>query len=379
MLVQLEKGTARCRGNNGKYLLILVIAFGTVSCNQSPGTINSALSRNLDSLFRTVPDFSGVVLIAENNHPVYHKSFGYKNFNTKEALDTTSIFELASLSKQFTAMIIMKLKEDSLLQYDDTIEKYIPGLPYPGITIRHLLNHTSGLPDYQDIMDRHWDKKNVAGNNDNIVYLKKYRPQSHFTPGEKFDYSNTGYMLLATIAETVSKKDFALLSRELIFQPLKMKETDIRTKENKVQITNMAWGHIYVPLQQQYVPADSFPSFNYSIWLGNRMGPGRVSSTASDLLKWDNALYTGILVKNETLREAFTPARLNDGTLSNYGFAWRIAEHPTLGKKIFHAGDNPGYRTIICRYTDSKKTLIILCNNAHEKFDEIVLKIENEM
>jgi CubicO group peptidase (beta-lactamase class C family) len=273
----------------------------------------------------------------------------------------------------------MKLKEDSLLQYDDTIEKYIPGLPYPGVTIRHLLNHTSGLPDYQAIMDRYWDKKNVAGNSDNINYLKEYRPPANFTAGEKFEYSNTGYMLLATIAEAVSKKDFALLSRELIFQPLKMKETDIRTKENKVQMTNMAWGHIYVPEVQKYIPADSFPAFNYTIWLGNRMGPGRVSSTASDLLKWDRALYTEALVKNETLLDAFTPANLNNGNLSKYGFGWRIADHPKLGKKIFHAGDNPGYNTIICRYTDTKKTLIVLCNNAHEKFDDIVLKIENEM
>jgi CubicO group peptidase (beta-lactamase class C family) len=361
------------------YLLLFGITCSLFSCLQSPEKINTILSRNLDSLFATVPDFSGVVLIAENNQPIYHKSFGYKNFNTKEILDTTSIFELASVSKQFTAMIIMKLREDSLLQYDDALEKYIPGLPYPGISIRHLLNHTSGLPDYQDVMNQHWDKKNVAGNRDNIAYLKEHHPPANFAPGEKFEYSNTGYMLLATIAETVSKKDFALLCREMIFQPLKMKETDIRTKENKVQMTNMAWGHLYVPEQQKYVPADSFPVFNYTIWLGNRMGPGRVSSTASDLLKWDRALYTEALLKNETLGDAFTPARLNDGSLSNYGFGWRTTEHPKLGKKIFHAGDNPGYSTIICRYTDSKKTLIVLCNNAHEKFDDIVLKIENEL
>lgn len=358
------------------FLILLTLASCQPKKQQLPET---SLSRKLDSLFSTVPDFSGVVLIAENEKPIYHKAFGYTNFEKKAALDTTAIFELASISKQFTAMIIMMLKEKGQLAYDDLIEKYIPGLPYPGITIRHLLNHTSGLPDYQAIMDEHWDKSKVAGNDDNIAYLIQYRPTEQFAPGEKYQYSNTGYMLLASIAEKVSGKGFIQLCREKIFIPLKMAHTDIRTKENKVQLTNTAWGHIYVPEKHQYVHADSFPAFNYSIWLGNRKGPGRVSAPASDLLKWDQALYTEKLIKKETLLEAFTPARLNDGTLSQYGFGWSLAQHPLLGRMLFHAGDNPGYKTIIVRFTDAHKTLILLCNNAYKQFDDIVREIETRI
>ncbi|PMD88390.1 serine hydrolase, partial [Siphonobacter sp. BAB-5405] len=161
----------------------------------------AGVAQPLDAFFRTAPDFSGVVLIAEKGKPVYHRAFGYQNFDTRQSMTTASVFELASLSKQFTAMTILLLKEAGKLQYDDPIENYLPGLPYPGVTIRHLLNHTSGLPDYQEVMDQHWDKSKVAGNADNIAYLIQYHPERQFEPGSRYEYSNTGYMLLASIVE----------------------------------------------------------------------------------------------------------------------------------------------------------------------------------
>jgi len=362
-----------------KHLFHIPALLLLLCCQPNEPSNKNALSKNLDSLFQTVPDFSGVVLVADDGNVLYHKAFGYRNFATKIPLENTDIFELASVSKQFTAMVIMMLKEEGKLGYDELIEKYIPGLPYPGITIRHLLHHTSGLPDYQAVMDQYWDKSQVADNDDNIEYLIKYHPPAHFSPGEKFEYSNTGYMLLASIAEKASGKDFIEFSRERIFNPVGMNKTDIRTKEEKKKLSDMAWGHLYVPEKQAYIHADSFPAFNYGIWLGDRKGPGRVSSSASDLLKWDQALYTETLIRNETLQEAFTPATLNDGTRSPYGFGWRIASPSGVGKKIYHAGDNPGYKTIIIRYVDSHKTLIILCNNEHEKFEEVVKNIEGEL
>jgi len=318
-----------------------------------------------------VPDFSGVALIADKGKQVYFKATGYRNFETKVPIDTTDIFELASVSKQFTAMVIMMLKEEGKLSYDDLIEKYIPGLPYPGITIRHLLTHTSGLPDYQAIMDQYWDKSKVADNNDILTYLKKYQPPSLFAPGEKYTYSNTAYVILASIAEKVSGKDFIEFCSERIFTPLNMKNTDIRSLEAKKSIGNFALGHMYVPEKQRYVRADSFPSSNYTIWLGNRKGPGRMSSTASDLLKWDRALYTEKLISQETLKEAFLPYTLNNDSLSQYGFGWMLGEGSSEGKVIWHDGDNPGYKTIIIRLIDQDKTIILLCNNAHTRFAEI--------
>jgi CubicO group peptidase (beta-lactamase class C family) len=333
------------------------------------------IPQRVDSLLQTQKDFSGVVLIANNGKPAYYQSFGYRKFAEKTPLQKTDVFELASVSKQFTATIIMMLKEEGKLNYDDLVEQYLD-IPYKKITIRNLLTHTSGLPDYQEIMDKYWDKTKVASNKEIIEYLNKYAPPKLFEPGDKYEYSNTGYVLLASIAEKASGQDFIKLCRQRIFTPLKMKNTNIRTLTEKAAIKNFAIGHIYVPEKQQYVRADSFPSSDYTIWLGNRKGPGRISSTAGDLLKWDRALYIGKLIKQTTLQEAFTPVKLNDGTTAEYGFGWMLPKNSGLGKVVMHTGDNPGYKTQIVRYVDAKKTIVILCNNAYANFDELVMAIE---
>ena len=322
--------------------------------------------------------FNGVVLVAEKGKPIYHRAIGFGDFAKRTSLQPDDIFEMASLSKAFTAMIIMKLKEKGKLQYDDLLENYLT-TPYKGITIRHLLTHTSGLPDYQEIMDRYWDKSKAAGNNDILDYLNRYAPPALFEPGTKYDYSNTGYVLLASIAEKVSGKDFIKLSRKWIFKPLKMHSTNIRTLEEKAATDNFAIGHIYVPERQVYVRADSFPSSDYTIWLGNRKGPGRVSSTAVDLLKWDQAWYTEKLVKQATINEAFQPMTLENNTVSQYGFGWVLRSHPKLGKNTFHTGDNPGYENRFARYIDANKTVILLSNNAYEKIDDLLSELEKEL
>ncbi len=356
----------------------IAIAFFLIGCGRKEQKKETkSFSERTDSIFSTVPDFSGVVLIAEKGETIYHKAFGYANMKPIQKLDTTFIFELASVSKQFTAMLIAMLHADGKLDYDDPVEKYLPALPYQGITIRQLLNHTSGLPDYQKLMDEKWDKSKVAGNEDIIFYLKKFHPPSLFKPGEKYEYSNTGYVLLGSIVEIISGKDFVALCRDRIFTPLRMTSTNIRTKKEKDSIRNFALGYIFVPEKKRYVRADSFPSSNYTLWLGARKGPGRISSTAIDLLKWDRVLYSGKMVNKEMMDEMFSPAKLNDGSFSNYGFGWMLRTDSTLGKIVFHTGDNPGYKTEIIRYIDKDKTVIILCNNAHEKFDALVNGIEN--
>ena len=360
-------------------LIFLIYLFSTAlfSCSRIPKVETSTISFKIDSLLQNVPDFSGVILVAEKEKILYHKAFGFRNIERKTPLDTADIFELASLSKQFTAMIVMMLQEQGKLNYEDAISKYIPDLPYRNITIRHLLTHTSGLPNYQSVMDEHWDKTKIASNKDNIEYLIRYHPAKVFEPGVQFEYSNTGYMLLATIAEKASGEDFITLCRNRIFIPLNMTSTDIRTQVEKKQIENFAMGYIYVSEKERYVNADSFPEFNYTIWLGNRMGPGRVSSTSGDLLKWDRALYSEKLVRQTTLIEAFSPMKLISDSLSRYGFGWRIGENAILGKFVFHTGNNPGYKTEIVRYIDAGKTIILLNNNAHERKEEIISFIKD--
>ncbi|MES2330891.1 MAG: serine hydrolase domain-containing protein [Bacteroidota bacterium] len=318
--------------------------------------------------------FSGVVLIAEKGKIKYEKAFGYREFAGQSALKKTDIFELASVSKQFTSMVIMMLKEKGLLQYDDLVEKYLV-IPYKGITIRHLLTHTSGLPDYQGIMDQYWDKSKVAGNEDILVYLNKYAPPKLAEPGTKYAYSNTGYVLLASIAEKASGRDFVEFVTTEIFHKLHMTNTAIRTLQEKAAIDNFAIGHMFVKDKNEFIRADSFPSSNYTIWLGNRKGPGRISSTVEDLLKWDQALYTNKLINQQTLEEAFTTTKLPDGKISTYGFGWVIISNDPSGKIVWHNGDNPGYKTEIMRFLGKQNTLIVLCNNASDQFENIIKEI----
>ena len=343
------------------FILIVFVFCCTAVFSQR---INYEKVDSIISILASNNKFSGVVLIAENGKVKYNKAIGYIDYANLKLLNKNSIFELASVSKQFTAMTIMMVKEKGLLHYDDLVEKYI-NIPYKGMTIRQLLTHTSGLPDYQAIMDSYWDKSKVADNDDIINYLNKYAPPKLFEPGEKYLYSNTGYVLLASILEKVSGRDFIEFCNTEIFNKLKMNHTAIRSLQEKAKIKNFAIGHVFVPERNDYIRADSFPSSNYTIWLGNRKGPGRISSTADDLLKWDQALYTNYLLSQTTLEEAFTPMLLNNGAISNYGFGWDLIPEHNI---VWHNGDNPGYKTLIIRFLKTKTTLIVLCNNATDEF-----------
>lgn len=337
------------------YLLLLFLGFQTAFSQQ----------KILEAAYLQAEQngFSGVILVADGGKVLSEKAIGLRSFEKGIPLQATDVFEMASISKQFTAMMVMLCQEKGILQFDDLAEKYLD-VPYKGISIRHLLTHTSGLPDYQAIMDAHWDKSKAAGNPDILEYLNRYAPPKSFEPGEKYEYSNTGYVLLASIVEKVTQKDFIELSQEWIFKPLGMKNTAIRTLEEKAKVENFAAGHLKDE-SGKYVNANQFRSSDYTLWLGNRKGPGRVSSTAQDLLIWDQALYSGRLVSDKTLNEAFSPMILNDGTRSYYGFGWEIEPKSPYGKMVMHTGDNPGYKTIIVRFIEENKTIIVLNNNYH--------------
>ncbi len=225
-------------------------------------------------------------------------------------------------------------------------------------------------------MSRYWDKTKVACNAEILAYLNQYKPPKLFEPGEKYEYSNAGYVLLASIAEKITGKDFATLCMEYIFQPLQMTHTAIRSSEEKNHVENFATGYIYDTSTKRYERADAFRSSNYVYWLGKRRGPGNISSTTEDLLLWDQALYTSKLIKQKTLRDAFEPMKLNNGKVSNYGFGWLIIPASIAGKIVWHNGDNPGFKTWIVRYLDRKNTLIILCNTASDQSMETTKEIE---
>ena len=347
-----------------KYISLLLIFIWFTDCNEN---------NNVEQIFNNAvsQDFSGVILIASGGEIIFTGVNGKRDFENNIPLMPSDIFELASISKQFTAMMVMICKEKGMLNYDDLVEKYLD-IPYKGITIRNLLTHTSGLPDYQKVMDENWDKLKVAGNTEIMEYLNKYKPEILFSPGDEYKYSNTGYVLLASIVEKVTGEDFVEMSNKWIFGPLKMKNTLIRSNEEKKRLDNLAFGHKKDSLDR-FVNANKFLSSDYTIWLGNRKGPGRVSSNVFDLLLWDQALFTEKLVSKKTMEEAFSPYILNNKTLSYYGFGWRLNKD-SKNKIVTHSGSNPGYKTRIVRLLDKRKTILILSNN-----DFLLDELEEEL
>jgi CubicO group peptidase (beta-lactamase class C family) len=321
-----------------------------------------------DSLFTNLSSqnkFNGNVLIAEKGKIIFRKSFGLANESTKEPLNDSSIFELASVSKQFTAMGIVLLKEKGKLNYDDLLAKYIPELAfYKNVTIRNLLNHTSGLPDYMEIMDSVWDKSEIANNNDMIRILAKHQPKKYFESNSKYEYCNTGYALLASVIEKVSGLSYREYMAHEIFGPLEMRNTFVYNRRYKPElIKNYAFGYVYSETSNRKILPDSLPDYKLVIWLDGIVGDGAVNSTCEDLLKWDRALYTSKVASKKSIDEIYSPAVLNDKKVNDYGFGWALEYDKDFGKIVNHGGGWPGYMTYIERHTLNDKTIILLQNN----------------
>lgn len=311
--------------------------------------------------------FNGNVLVAKQGKVIYQQALGYADYNTKRLLNDSSVFELASVSKQFTAMGIMILKERGLLSYDDNIKKFFPNIPYDNITIRNLLTHTSGLPAYEDQFEKNWDHKKIAFNKDMVEMLQKIKDTLFFKPGSKFKYSNTGFALLASIIEKVSGSAYNDFMAKNIFQPLGMTHTfiyNIRRSTYKIP-ANYALGFTYSDSLKRYILPDSLSKLDFVFYLDGIVGDGCVNSTTGDLLKWDRALYSNKLVSKSALNEMLSPLVQisSSDTINFYGFGVMVQLKTPRGKIITHDGGWPGYATNITRFIDQDETIIILSNN----------------
>ena len=330
---------------------------------------NAQTVKNLDSLFQSLAAdkaFNGSVLIAENGIPVYEKTFGYADFDTRQPMGDQTMFELASVSKQFTAMAIMQLSEQGKLAYADSLGKYFPGLPYPGVTIRHLLQHTSGIPEFLG-----WDEKlintgQVNNNQDVLNSLKSHAVKPHFKAGEMLSYSNTNYVLLALIVEKCSGMPFAQYMDKYIFKPLEMNRSRVYGHRNsKPGTTDVALGHSYDPAKGTFAAVPAKRYYDYFDGVG---GPYGISSTPRDLLKWDQALYTEKLISFAGQEQAYQPFKLGNGKTASllglpYGFGWLVLPvRAYSGKGYMHTGGYAGYASIIVRYPEKRKTVIVLSN-----------------
>jgi CubicO group peptidase (beta-lactamase class C family) len=313
----------------------------------------------IDSVFRQVQKkgfFNGCILYAEKGRVIYKRAFGYSDINRKEPLTTTSSFQLASVSKMFTAMAIMILKEEGKLDYDKDVRTYIPELPYENITIRNLLNHRSGVPRYENLAEEKWDPRKPLRDEDMIDLFVQYEPKCYYKPDGGFSYCNTNYALLACVVERVTGKSFDKFVKERIFDPLGMDHTFIYNMNGDSVVPE------YVPVNVQgYRLRRWKPCQEPNNCLNGVMGDKNVYSCVEDLYKWDQALYNNQLVSEETLKEAFTPGSPRHRKKSeNYGFGWRIRGDED--STVYHFGWWKGFRSNFIRDLEQQKTIIVLSN-----------------
>lgn len=342
--------------------------------------------RSLNALFDTIyarNNFSGCVLVAENGVPLFEKALGYANYEKRIPLNIQTQFELASVSKQFTAMAIMQLKEKGRLSYEDSLLKYFPELPFKNVTIRQLLTHTSGIPDFMGIgsrADKVLDTSRVNFNKDIIAKLPQIYDSTSFVPGGGWSYSNTNYLLLAQIVEKVSGMPFAQYMRKYLFIPAGMKNTFVYSRRSSSRpMNNYALSYVWDPGRNAFVEPDNTFSFRYMYYLDGIAGPYGISSNIDDLLYWDKAIYSDKLIRQSTLTDAFMPIKIKDKEEMPYGFGWMMNKGDSLtGPFQFHTGGYGGYQTLIVRYPEKHWTVILLTNNTSiQSLSAIMRAIEN--
>lgn len=342
-----------------KILILLFLLSATGTYGQK-----SKLADSLLTMLSGQEQFNGNVLIVDKGQTILKKSYGTANISTKAPLNENTVFELASVSKQFTAAGIMLLKEKKRLDYSDKISTYIPELSkYGNITIRQLLDHSSGLPDYMELMQQHWDHKRIATNEDVIRLLQKSGDTLSFQPGTKFEYSNTGYMLLGTIIERVSRQSFGDFMSTHIFKPLDMQRSFVyRRRYQPEKIANYASGYVHDDERGWLLP-DSVPELQYVVYLDGIVGDGMVNSTVNDLFKWYKALQTHTLISQSAFDAILHPPPYPDGKPSGYAFGWMVADD-SVRTLLTHTGSWAGYLTCIEMDLKNDYFFVILQNYA---------------
>lgn len=293
--------------------------------------------------------FNGAILVSRSGKIIFEKYAGLTGLVDGNSIDSTTSFHLASISKTFTAMAILKLREMLLLNLDDPVNKYLQEFPFKNISIRLLLNHRSGLPNYVHFIESlGWDTQRNLTNQDLLqLIIKNAGKLSVGRPDKYFEYCNTNYALLALIIEKVSKMSYSAFLKTHFFEPLGM--------------TN---SFVFLPGMQDKV----LPSFKFNnriepfMFLDEIYGDKNVYSTVRDLRKWDEALYENHLFKKETLDEAFKGYSYEKRGVRNYGLGWRLIEMPNSKKIIYHNGWWHGNNTVFCRFPDDSTSIIVLGN-----------------
>jgi CubicO group peptidase (beta-lactamase class C family) len=351
-------------------------------------------STQIDAIFASLKssDAPGAaVLVVRNGRTVFSRGYGVTDLHARHPIDAKTNFRLASFTKQFTAACIMLLARDGKLHYDDHLTDFFPEFPEYGksITVRNLLNHTSGLPDYDELLMKQYPdtppEKVPQILDAGVLKLLEQQTTGEFPPGTKWEYSNSGYAVLAMIVEKVSGRRFGQFLQERIFTPLKMTNT-LAYEKGKNEVPHRAYGHTKkdeakkeATKQGGTTKGEAWQETDQSP-TSAVLGDGGIYSSLDDLAKWDRALRDHTLLTEAEMRPALTPvqpsggpAKLEEATVS-YGFGWFL--DPYRGhKRMSHDGSTIGFRTTIQRFTDDGLTIIVLANRTDVNPEELALKV----
>jgi len=287
------------------------------------------------------------VLVLKDGQPVFRRGYGLAVVEDGTPVSPATNFRLASVSKQFTAAAILLLAEDGRLSIDDPLKKWLPGLPAvaDAMTLRQLLSHTSGLLDYEDLMDPA-DTRQV--HDIDVLHLLQKENRTYFAPGSSYRYSNSGYALLALVVGKASGSDFASFLRQRIFLPLGMTAT-FAHQDGVDEVPDRAYGYSQIDGHWQRTDQSTTSAV---------LGDGGIYSSIDDLAKWDAALYDERLLRRASLQQAFSAATATpEPDVPHYGFGWRIN-----GDALWHSGESIGFRNVIVRYPKQKLTVVVLSN-----------------
>jgi CubicO group peptidase (beta-lactamase class C family) len=298
----------------------------------------------------TVPGAS--VVVVSDGHVVVRRAYGMADLEHHVAATPETDYRLASVSKQFTAMAVMLLAQDRKLGYDQSVRDFLPELPAAAqsVTVRHLLNHTSGLWDYEDLIP---ESRTAQLNDRDVLGFLASKDSSYFPAGTRYRYSNSGYVLLGLIVARVSGMSYPDFLRTQIFSPLSLSAT-VAHVEGSDTVPHRAYG--YSPRGGTFVQTDQSVT-------SATLGDGGIYTNVDDMTRWDQALYSTKLVIAQALELATTPPQLPGGASTEYGFGWFVDRY--RGEKRWrHTGETSGFRNVILRFPGRRLTIIILTNRS---------------
>lgn len=337
-------------------LALLLVLVASLNAGAQPASgVPPALAEKVDKVFAPFdrPDSPGCALgVIREGQLVYTHGYGMADLEHDISISPSSVFYIGSTSKQFTAFSIALLARQGKLSLDDDIRKYLPELPDYGapITVRHLIHHTSGLRDYWTLVDLAGDRTDNVYDLRDILELAARQKRLNFSPGEDYLYSNTGYTLLAAIAERAAGKPLREFADENIFRPLGMKHTRFNDDHTSI-LKNRALG--YSPRRGE--------GFSLNIVNNDLVGAGGLWTTVEDFLYWDQNFSSGRVGGHDLLALAETPGTLRGGEKLTYAFGQSVGTHKGL-KMIGHAGSFAGYRADYIRFPEQQLSVVVLCN-----------------